>query len=67
MISATKNLNVLFIVENNNVPPDIRVWREARTAKQAGYCVTVISPKTKNYPKSLRSNRWHSYISSSCY
>ena len=49
---AMRKPGILFIVENNNVPPDIRVWREARTAKQAGYSVTIISPKTVHFPKS---------------
>jgi glycosyltransferase involved in cell wall biosynthesis len=37
--------HILFIVENNSVPKDIRVWSEALTAKECGYEVTVISPK----------------------
>ncbi len=44
--------HVLFIVENNTIPPDIRVWREARTAVQAGYSVSIISPKNDNFLKS---------------
>lgn len=52
MLTATRKPGVLFIVENNNVPPDIRVWREARTAKQAGHSVTIVSPKTVNFPES---------------
>lgn len=48
----TQVRTILFIVENNTVPPDIRVWREARTAKQAGYGVVVISPKNSTYAKS---------------
>ncbi len=43
---------ILFIVENNTVPPDIRVWREAKTAKQAGYSVAIIAPKNRNFSKS---------------
>lgn len=44
--------HILFIVENNPVPADIRVWREAMTVKHAGYDVTVISPMSKKFPKS---------------
>lgn len=44
--------HVLFIVENNTVPPDVRVWREARTVKQAGYPVTIISPQNSHFSKS---------------
>jgi glycosyltransferase involved in cell wall biosynthesis len=43
--------HILFIVENNTVPSDIRVWREAKTAKQAGYEVSVIAPKSQRYSK----------------
>ena len=42
--------HILFIVENNPVPQDVRVWSEALAAKEAGYDVTVISPMT------IRSN-----------
>ncbi len=49
----SKNFDkILFIVENNAVPTDIRVWREATTAKRAGYSVTIISPKNRNFSKS---------------
>ena len=43
---------ILFIVENNSVPPDIRVWREATTAKAAGYSVAIIAPKNRSFSKS---------------
>jgi glycosyltransferase involved in cell wall biosynthesis len=36
--------HLLFIVENNSVPFDLRVWNEARAAKELGYDVTVICP-----------------------
>jgi glycosyltransferase involved in cell wall biosynthesis len=36
--------HVLFIVENNSVPFDLRVWNEARAAREFGYDVTVICP-----------------------
>lgn len=53
---TSKNLkksdaHILFIVENNAVPTDIRVWREAKTARQAGYDVSVISPVDKKHFK----------------
>ena len=38
--------HVLFIVENNPVPMDVRVWNEAIAAKEFGYDVSVISPKS---------------------
>jgi glycosyltransferase involved in cell wall biosynthesis len=36
---------VLIIVENQPVPIDRRVWREATSLKDSGYDVTVLSPK----------------------
>jgi glycosyltransferase involved in cell wall biosynthesis len=36
--------HILFIVENNSVPFDPRVWNEARAARAFGYDVTVICP-----------------------
>ena len=38
---------VLIIVENAPVPFDTRVWKEACSLHQAGYEVTVLSPKDK--------------------
>lgn len=40
-----KKKHILFIVENNSVPHDLRVWREARAVKEFGYDVSVICPK----------------------
>ncbi len=39
-----KRDHVLFIVENNTVPFDRRVWAEARAAREFGYDVSVICP-----------------------
>lgn len=39
-----KSPHVLFIVENNSVPSDRRVWAEVRAAHESGYRVSVISP-----------------------
>jgi glycosyltransferase involved in cell wall biosynthesis len=36
--------HILFIVENNAVPFDRRVWAEARAAREFGYEVSVICP-----------------------
>jgi glycosyltransferase involved in cell wall biosynthesis len=41
----------LIIVENLPVPPDFRVWNEARTLQKAGYEVIVLCPRRKDYPK----------------
>jgi glycosyltransferase involved in cell wall biosynthesis len=46
-----KKNHILFIVENNTVPTDIRVWREANTAKKCGFRVSVISPKGNKLKK----------------
>lgn len=36
--------HIVFVVENCSVPTDQRVWKEAITAKQKGFDVSVISP-----------------------
>ena len=38
---------VLIIVENLPVPMDFRVWKEARSLREAGYVVTVLCPRSK--------------------
>src|SRR4028119_1724832 len=42
---------VLIIVQNLPVPFDRRVWMEATTLQEAGYQVSVISPKGAGYEK----------------
>lgn len=42
---------VLIIVENQAVPLDPRVWREARSLTENGYEVTVICPRRKGCSK----------------
>jgi glycosyltransferase involved in cell wall biosynthesis len=42
---------VLIIVENLPVPFDGRVWKEASSLHEAGYEVTVLSPRGKGYTK----------------
>jgi glycosyltransferase involved in cell wall biosynthesis len=46
----------LIIVEDLPVPFDRRVWAEAKTLRDAGWRVTVISPKGEN------ARRWHERI-----
>ncbi len=36
---------MLFLIENVSVPPDPRVWPEARALRDAGFHVTIISPQ----------------------
>lgn len=36
--------HILFIVENNSVPHDRRVWNEALAVKELGYDVSIICP-----------------------
>ena len=40
---------VLLIVENMTVPLDFRVWKEARSLRDAGYEVVVLCPKVDRY------------------
>jgi glycosyltransferase involved in cell wall biosynthesis len=42
---------VLIIVENLSVPFDPRVWKEACALNEAGYEVTVLSPRDKKYTR----------------
>lgn len=46
------NGKVLVIVQNLPVPFDRRVWLESQTLRDNGYKVSVISPKSKEFPKS---------------
>lgn len=46
---SEKKRKILIIVENMSVPPDFRVWKEARALHQHGYEVSVLSPRGKNY------------------
>lgn len=46
-----KKKKILIIVENQSVPFDTRVWKEACTLRTAGYQVSVISPRTKSDPE----------------
>lgn len=47
--------HILFIVENQTVPYDRRVWSEALAAKEWGYDVSVISPRTSNHPEKFEN------------
>jgi len=42
---------VLIIVENMPLPLDFRVWKEARSLREAGYKVITLSPKGRGYKK----------------
>jgi glycosyltransferase involved in cell wall biosynthesis len=48
-VSRRRRRRVLIIVENLPVPFDRRVWLEATALRDAGYEVTVICPRMKNY------------------
>lgn len=48
-MTAARTRKVLIIVENLPVPFDRRVWAEATTLVEAGFQVSVISPKLKGY------------------
>jgi glycosyltransferase involved in cell wall biosynthesis len=43
---------VCIIVENLPVPPDRRVWQEARALTEAGYHVSIICPKGRGFQRS---------------
>ena len=44
-----KRKHILFIVENNSVPFDRRVWHEACAARDFGYDVSVICPEDRRF------------------
>jgi glycosyltransferase involved in cell wall biosynthesis len=44
-MGTTGKQHVLLIIENASVPNDMRVWKEARTVKDLGYDVSIISPR----------------------
>jgi glycosyltransferase involved in cell wall biosynthesis len=48
---SSKRPAVCIIVENLPVPIDRRVWQEARTLRDAGYRVSIISPKGRGFEK----------------
>lgn len=43
--------HILIIIENLPAPFDRRVWQEACSLKKAGYAISIICPKTKNFNK----------------
>ena len=47
--------HVLFIVENQWIPNDKRVWSEARLLNSIGYKVSIISPKDKHARKAFEN------------
>jgi glycosyltransferase involved in cell wall biosynthesis len=47
---ATMSRKILIIVQNQSVPPDPRVLNEARSLHASGYGVTVLSPRSKDWP-----------------
>lgn len=53
MASHGKARRVLIVVQNLPVPFDRRVWLEATTLANAGYQVSVISPKAKDFERSF--------------
>lgn len=49
--------HVLFIVENQPIPYDRRVWYEALVLREEGYDVSIISPKGKGFTRSSEKMR----------
>jgi glycosyltransferase involved in cell wall biosynthesis len=49
-------MRALILVEDLPVPFDRRVWSEAKTLRDAGWHVTVISPKGEG------ARRWHEHV-----
>src|SRR3990167_2257776 len=55
--NSLKEKKVLLVVENNSVPFDRRVWREAVALSDYGLLVRIICPKDRNESKSFESRR----------
>jgi glycosyltransferase involved in cell wall biosynthesis len=51
MSRGVSKKRILIIVENQAVPFDRRVWREACSLRENGYDVTVLCPRRKASPK----------------
>jgi glycosyltransferase involved in cell wall biosynthesis len=51
MAGELNGKKILIIVENLPVPPDRRVWQEAKALKEAGCEVSVICPTGRGYHK----------------
>jgi glycosyltransferase involved in cell wall biosynthesis len=45
------NRKILIIVENMTVPFDTRVWKEAKSLRNAGYQVSVLCPRGKGFER----------------
>jgi len=54
MKNSIKNKHVLFVVENNSVPFDTRVWNEARSIRKICDNVSVICQKPRNESASFK-------------
>lgn len=50
-VGAAKTPHVVIIVENMTVPPDRRVWQQAKALREEGWRVSVITPKAGSYRK----------------
>ncbi|HPN96455.1 MAG TPA: glycosyltransferase, partial [Candidatus Moranbacteria bacterium] len=53
--------SVLFLVQNLPVPQDRRVWMEAKTLRENGFLVSVISPRKKDQKKKEEIDGIHIY------
>jgi glycosyltransferase involved in cell wall biosynthesis len=51
MVMMKRRKHILFIIENQSVPLDIRVWKEALVAKDMGYDVSAICPQNARGPE----------------
>lgn len=51
-MTSEKRKRVLILVENLSVPFDRRVWKECQALSEAGYSVTVVSPRGNGFDSS---------------
>ena len=52
---ARRRPHAVIIVENMTVPPDRRVWQQARALRKEGWRVSVVTPKTQRYPNGFET------------
>jgi glycosyltransferase involved in cell wall biosynthesis len=50
VVTTGRRPHVLVLVQNLPVPFDRRVWQEARALRDGGYRVTVVCPRTRQFP-----------------
>lgn len=74
MAQTPRRTKILMLLENHPAPSDTRVWPEAVALRDAGYTVTIISPKGRQWAteshvclEGIHIYRYHTSTTSSGY